>query len=86
MATSYYAELFILHKVRFRFQYGNGIGTGIGIRFFICDGVFTLPYSDSYTDADNDSCSEKVTMDVNEMAPGSVVNGYFTENCIVVHI
>ena len=73
MATSYYAEHFILHRVKFKFQYRNGIGTGIGIRLCISDGVFTLCDSDSYTEADTDSCSEKVAMDVTEMAPRSVL-------------
>ena len=58
MATSYYAEHFILHRVKFKFQYRNGIGTGIGIRLCISDGVFTLRDFDSYTEADTDSCSE----------------------------
>ena len=39
-------------------------------------GVFTLLDSaDTYADADTDSCTEKVTINVIEMAPGSVLNG-----------
>ena len=41
-------------------------------------GVFTLPDSDSYADADTIACIEKVTMDGNGMAPRSVFNGYRT--------
>ena len=38
--------------------------------------MFTLPDSDCYADADTDSCTEKVRMDVNVMALRSVLNGH----------
>ena len=36
--------------------------------------MFTLPDSDSYANADTDSCTEKATMDVNGIALRSVLN------------
>ena len=42
------------------------------------NGVFTLPDSDSCTDADTDSCTEKVTIEVNRMELSSVLNRYRT--------
>ena len=33
----------------------------------VCNGVFTLPDSDTYADADTKSCTEKVTMHDNGM-------------------
>ena len=37
--------------------------------------MFILRDSDSYADANVDSCTEKVIMDVNGMAPRLVLNG-----------
>ena len=41
-------------------------------------GVFTLADSDSYADTDTDSCTEKAPIDINRLAPRSMLNGYRT--------
>ena len=51
------------------------IGGKFSILFY---GVFTFPGTDSDADIDADSCTKKVTVDVNGMALRSVLNGYRT--------
>ena len=64
-------EVFILHQETDAIGYCiHFIDLGIGH----CYGVFTL--HDSYGDVDIATYTEKVTMDVNRMAPRLVLNGY----------
>ena len=64
-------EVFILHRETDAIGYCiHFIGLGIGL----CYGVFTL--HDYYGDVDTDTCTEKVTNDVNGMALRLVLNGY----------
>ena len=60
-------EVFILYRETDAIGYCiDFIDLGIGL----CYGVFKLH------DFDTDTCTEKVTMDVNGMAPRLVLNGY----------